>query len=91
MIIINKRKHLCTFELVEKITAPVYAMCQATGYKHTSNKELPAPEIPWLRHYFPATVKVVDQTTITATVNAGTKVSILYYLECYPYKNNWYS
>ena len=67
----KQRKHLCTFELVEKITAPVYAMCQATGYKHTSNKELPAPEIPWLRHYFPATIKVVDQTTITATVNAG--------------------
>lgn len=67
----KQHKHLCTFELVEKITAPVYAMCQATGYKHTSNKELPAPNIPWLRNYFPATVKVVDQTNITATVNAG--------------------
>lgn len=67
----RQHKHLCTFELVEKITAPVYAMCQATGYKHTSNKELPAPNIPWLRNYFPATIKVTDQTTITATVNAG--------------------
>lgn len=67
----KQHKHLCTFELVDNITAPVYAMCQATGYKHTSNKELPAPNIPWLRHYFPATVKVVDQTNITATVNAG--------------------
>lgn len=67
----KQHKHLCTFELVDNITAPVYAMCQATGYKHTSNKELPAPNIPWLRRYFPATVKVVDQTNITATVNAG--------------------
>ena len=67
----KQHKHLCTFELVDNITAPVYAMCQATGYKHTSNKELPAPNIPWLRRYFPATVKVVDQTNITATVNTG--------------------
>lgn len=46
--------HYCEFELVEKITAPVYSMSQATGYKHTSNKELPAPKIPWLRYYYPA-------------------------------------
>ena len=38
-------------------TSPVvYAMSQATGYKHTSNKELPSPGIPWLRYYFPCTV-----------------------------------
>lgn len=43
----------CEFELVSKITAPVYAMSQATGYKHTSNKELPADNIPWCRKYFP--------------------------------------
>lgn len=66
-------KHLCTFEKVESITAPIYAMCQATGYKHTSNKELPAPKIPWLRYYFPATVKSTSQTNVTATVNAGQK------------------
>jgi hypothetical protein len=45
--------HFCTFELVENITAPVYSMSQATGYKHTSNKELPGARIPWCRHYFP--------------------------------------
>lgn len=34
----------------------VYAMSQATSYKHTSNKELPSPKLPWLRYYFPCTV-----------------------------------
>ena len=34
----------------------VYAMSQATGYKHTSNKELPSPNLPWLRYYYPCTV-----------------------------------
>lgn len=63
--------HLCTFEKVSSITAPVYAMCQATGYKHTSNKELPAPKIPWLKNYFPATVTSSSQTDVTAKVNAG--------------------
>jgi len=47
--------HICNFELVNKITAPVYAMSQSSGYKHTSNKELPSPHIPWLRGYFGAT------------------------------------
>ena len=28
-------------------------MCQATGYKLVSNKELPGQGIPWLRKYFP--------------------------------------
>jgi hypothetical protein len=51
-------KHLCTFQLVEEITAPVYLMCQATGYKHTSNKELPSPNIPWLRYFFPASITI---------------------------------
>lgn len=31
----------------------VYAMCQATGYKLVSNKELPGSGISWLRKYFP--------------------------------------
>ena len=34
-------------------TAPVYCMLQATGYKHTSNKELPSSSIPWLKRYYP--------------------------------------
>ena len=47
--------HYCEFELVSAITAPIYAMSQATGYKHTSNKELPAANIPWCRYYYPNT------------------------------------
>lgn len=64
-------KHLCTFELVDKITAPIYIMSQATGYKHTSNKELPSPNIPWLRYYFPASITINSRTDVTAKVNAG--------------------
>lgn len=49
---------LSTFKLKSELeagTTPVtYAMSQATGYKHTSNKELPSPHIPWLRYYYPA-------------------------------------
>ena len=52
---ISVEAHICNFELVSNITAPVYAMSQASGYKHTSNKELPSPHIPWLRGYFGAT------------------------------------
>ena len=82
----RQHKHLCTFELVDKITAPIYSMSQATGYKHTSNKELPAPNIPWLKYYFPATVKVQDQTTITATVNAGQRYPFYIIWEVTPTK-----
>lgn len=70
---VEELKHFCTFELVDKITAPVYVMCQATGYKHTSNKELPAPNIPWLREYFPATVTIKSQKSVTAKVNKNQK------------------
>jgi hypothetical protein len=61
--------HFCTFELVDEITAPVYSMSQATGYKHTSNKELPAANIPWCRHYFPSTRSVVDGEVSSAVNN----------------------
>lgn len=49
----KQRCHFCTYELVTAQTAPVYSMSQATGYKHTSNRELPAKDIPWCRHYYP--------------------------------------
>lgn len=39
----------------DKYNAPVYAMLQASGYKQTSNKELPGQNNPWLRSYFPIT------------------------------------
>lgn len=65
---LRRNCHFCTFELVTDITAPVYSMSQATGYKHTSNKELPAERIPWCRHYFPSTRTVVGEE-ISSTVN----------------------
>lgn len=43
------------YELVEKIDAPVYVMCQATGYKLVSNQEIPCrgTDNPvWLKSYF---------------------------------------
>lgn len=53
-----------------------YVMCQATGYKLVSNKELPAINIPWLLEYYPA-AQVEDSTTNTAvsTVLAAQKFS----------------
>lgn len=52
---------LATFKMKSDVTGDtkpvVYAMSQATGYKHTSNKELPSPNLPWLRYYFPCEVK----------------------------------
>lgn len=47
---------MARFELVSKINAPVYVMCQATGYKLVSNQEIPCREsdnIAWLKKYFP--------------------------------------
>lgn len=53
---VSTRCHFCDFELVTGITAPVYSMSQATGYKHTSNKELPADNTPWCRYYYPCSI-----------------------------------
>lgn len=53
-------KFIMESELTGDTKPVVYAMSQATSYKHTSNKELPSPEIPWLRYYFPATVNKSD-------------------------------
>lgn len=41
----------------------VYAMCQATGYKLVSNKELPGSGIAWLRKYFPMSPGNVASTS----------------------------
>ena len=49
--------YFCEFEIDDQLSenenGVVYAMSQATGYKHTSNKELPSINIPWLRYYYP--------------------------------------
>lgn len=47
-------------DLPEGVNPVVYSMSQATGYKHTSNKELPGngTDILWLKYYFPCTAAV---------------------------------
>lgn len=43
------------YEVVPQLTAPIYVMSQATGYKLVSNKEQPSGNeftIPWLLSYF---------------------------------------
>lgn len=67
----DTERHLCKFELVDKITAPIYITNQATGYKHTSNKELPSVSVPWDYYFFPCTSVITDKTTVTDTVNPG--------------------
>lgn len=48
-----------------------YVMCQATGYKLTSNKELPAKNIPWLLEYYPVSSQIENPNTNTATVKVN--------------------
>ena len=67
----DTERHLCKFELVDKITAPIYITNQATGYKHTSNKELPSERVPWDYYFFPCTSVITDKTTVADTVNPG--------------------
>ena len=52
----SEDKLLCQVQVVSKITAPIYVMCQATGYKQMSNKDMPAYKIPWLESYFPSVI-----------------------------------
>ena len=55
------KKYLCGgFQLVSdytKITGVIYYTLQATGYKNTSNKELPYSEVTWDRYFWPCTIK----------------------------------
>ena len=53
------------YEVVDKLTAPIYIMTQATGYKLVSNKEQPSgPEytIPWLLSYIKAKTNAASPT-----------------------------
>lgn len=43
-----------------ELTYVKYVTLQATGYKTTSNKELPTASIPWLEAYYPATGKAAS-------------------------------
>lgn len=53
-----------------------YIMCQATGYKLTSNKELPAQNIPWLLSYYPITTQVEDPVSNTATKQTANSAQV---------------
>lgn len=57
-----------------------YVMCQATGYKLVSNKELPAKNIPWLLEYYPVATQIEDNTTNTATVTVNTSQKYPHYI-----------
>lgn len=62
----ERNKLLCTISTDKTLPYVKYVMCQATGYKLQSNKELPAPNIPWLEEYYPATISNIDNNTNTA-------------------------
>lgn len=75
---VRRMMGMCTFEYEENIESGIvpvtYAMSQATGYKHTSNKELPSPDIAWLQYYFPADVNWADDKSVSEPkVNAHQK------------------
>ena len=53
-----REQNLCQLSNDSNLNFVKYVMCQATGYKQTSNKELPAERIPWLANYFPSSVDV---------------------------------
>lgn len=60
------------YELVESINAPVYVMCQATGYKLVSNQEIPCRDgVEWLRSFFPGSAKYNEDGTDSGTDNAN--------------------
>lgn len=60
------------YELVESINAPVYVMCQATGYKLVSNQEIPCRDgVEWLRSFFPGSAKYNEDGTDTGTDDAN--------------------
>lgn len=56
-----------------------YVMCQATGFKLGSNKELPARAIPWLQDFYPAK-QVINSGTNTATSTANAAQSFPHYI-----------
>lgn len=56
--------YFCDFAIDDELDGDengvVYAMSQATGYKHTSNRELPSDRIPWLRYYYPIALDATE-------------------------------
>lgn len=46
-----------------------YTMCQASGYKLTSNKELPGRNIGWLEEYYPGVASATDTSSVSVNKN----------------------
>lgn len=65
MLFQNNICDLSDIEIVNdyEITYPIYVMCQASGYKLISNKELPGRYIPWLT--YPTVVNKEDENNKT--------------------------
>lgn len=57
-----------------------YVMCQATGFKQTSNRELPARNLPWLLEYYPSATQVEDPITNTARQTPNPAQSFPHYV-----------
>lgn len=68
----ERNKQLCQISTDTSKPYVRYVMCQATGYKLTSNKELPSQNIPWLLEYYPVSTQQEDNSTNTATVKVNT-------------------
>ena len=55
-----REKNIIQFSNDNTLNFVRYVMCQATGYKLSSNKELPGQNIPWLLSYYPITTQNED-------------------------------
>ena len=67
----TREQALCAISTDSSLGYVRYVMCQATGYKLVSNKELPAQNIPWLMEYYPVTKQTEDVTSNTAKVTVN--------------------
>ena len=67
----TREQALCAISTDSSLGYVRYVMCQATGYKLVSNKELPAQNIPWLMEYYPVIKQTEDVTSNTAKVTVN--------------------
>ena len=66
----SRNQLCCTLTNDSTLNFVKYIVCQATGYKLTSNKELPGDNIPWADDYYPDT-ETYNSTTNTVTNSAN--------------------
>jgi hypothetical protein len=60
---------------VEKMSLVTYCMCQATGYKLSSNNDIPGQGVNWLQEYFPC--------TDAGAINSGQTWSMCNVITCF--------